>query len=386
MDVSATTTALPVTTLKKINIGSMTLESGRTLAEVELAVETSGTLSPTRDNVILVCHALTGDAAAVGTEENPGWWRGLIGPGRWIDTDEYYIVTMNVLGGCSGSTGPTSINPRTDKPYAADFPQVTIRDMVKAQYFGLRHMGISGVHAVIGGSMGGMQALEWAIMYPFFAKKIVPIAASLQFSPMGIAYNDIARQAIMNDPEWQDGYYNVGKGPKQGLSIARMVGMVTYRTEALFQERFARKLQHGQNVTDEDALFEVESYIQYQGEKLTKRFDANSYLRLLKSMDTHDIGRGRGGIVKALKRIRAEAFVVGIREDVLFPVTLQRDMHEQLTRLGLRSEWVEISSIYGHDAFLVDFDQWGERLRNFLQTGLASNESGPPVIPVECTG
>lgn len=356
----------PLTEQQTVNIGDLVLESGRWLNQVQIAVETSGNLSPTRDNVVLVCHALTGDERAVGSEENPGWWRGLVGPNCWIDTGRYFIVSTNVIGGCSGSTGPTSINPQTGRPYAAGFPQVTIRDMVKAQFRCLRQMGISSVHAVVGGSMGGMQALEWATMYPFFAKKIVTIAASAELSPMAIAYNDIGRQAITSDPDWQGGYYEPGRGPKRGLSIARMVGMVTYRTEQLFQERFGRNLQRSGEVTDPDSLFAVESYLRYQGDKLVNRFDANSYLYLLKSMDTHDIGRGRGGVTEALRRVEADVFIVGILEDTLFPVRLQRELHAQLVALNKRSVLKEVSSPYGHDAFLVAFDEWGEDLRAFL--------------------
>lgn len=364
---TVTTAVRTSATYDTVPIGDLQLESGTVLRDVRIAVETCGKLQPTRDNVILVCHALTGDARAVGTEENPGWWRGLMGPGCWIDTEHYFIVTMNVIGGCGGSTGPTSINPLTGRRYAVEFPAVTIRDMVKAQFRCLRQMGFSRVHAVIGGSMGGMQSLEWGVMYPFFARKIVTIAASSQLSPMAIAYNDIGRQAIQSDRNWRNGYYEPGEGPKDGLSIARMVGMVTYRTEMLFEERFGRKLQKAGEVTDPGALFEVESYLRYQGEKLVRRFDANSYLYLLKAMDTHDVGRGRGGVDEALKRIEADVFVVGIKEDMLFPIRLQRDLHRRLVRLGKRSELVEISSIYGHDAFLVSFDSWGERLREFLQ-------------------
>lgn len=217
--------------------------------------------------------------------------------------------------------------------------------------------------------MGGMQSLEWAIMYPRFAKKIVTIAASTELSPMAIAYNSIGRQAIQADPDWCHGYYEIGKGPKRGLAIARMVGMVTYRTEQLFQERFGRNLRRADDATDEDALFEVESYLNYQGEKLSGRFDANSYLYLLKSMDTHDIGRDRGGREEALKRIAADVFVVGVKEDTLFPVHLQRELHRQLVQLGKNSVLKEISSSFGHDAFLVAFDDWGEELRAFLKAG-----------------
>jgi len=352
-----------------VPIGPLDLECGRRLKQVEIAVETAGTLSDSRDNVILVCHALTGDAHAVGDAEHPGWWDGLIGPGGYIDTNRYFVITTNVLGGCAGSTGPSSIDPGTGRPYGTSFPVVTIRDMVRAQRRCLEKMGISKIAAVIGGSMGGMQVLEWGIMYPEAVERMIPIATSVALSPMGIAYNDIGRQAILADPEWKGGNYYPGPGPRRGLAIARMMGMITYRTETLFEKRFSRRIQDDGPITRLDSMFQVESYLRYQGEKLVRRFDANSYLYLLKAMDLHDIGRGRGGVERALSRIQSDVLVIGIREDILFPIREQRKIHALLQRLGKRSRLEEIQSHYGHDAFLVEFDLVGPPIRRFLGEG-----------------
>ena len=350
-----------------VPIGTLELECGRHLRHVEIAVETAGTLNETRDNVILVCHALTGDAHAVGDEDHPGWWDGLIGPGGYIDTNRYFVITTNVLGGCAGSTGPSSNDPDTGRPYGATFPVVTIRDMVRAQRRCLEEMGISKLAAVIGGSMGGMQALEWGILYPEMVGRLIPIATSVALSPMAIAYNDIGRQAILADPEWKGGNYYPGPGPQKGLAIARMMGMVTYRTDTLFEERFSRRIQDDGPITRLDSMFQVESYLRYHGEKLVRRFDANSYLYLLKAMDLHDIGRGRGGVERALSRIQADVLVIGIKEDILFPIREQRKIHASLQRLGKRSRLEEIQSRYGHDAFLIEFDRMGPPIRRFLE-------------------
>lgn|SRR5690606_13806438 len=350
-----------------VPIGPLDLECGRRLKQVEIAVETAGTLSDSRDNVILVCHALTGDAHAVGDAEHPGWWDGLIGPGGYIDTNRYFVITTNVLGGCAGSTGPSSINPETGRPYGSSFPVVTIRDMVRAQRRCLEEMGISRIAAVVGGSMGGMQVLEWGILYPEAVERLIPIATSVALSPMGIAYNDIGRQAILADPDWKGGDYYPGPGPRKGLAIARMMGMVTYRTGHLFEERFSRRIQDDGPIIRLDSLFQVESYLRYHGEKLVRRFDANSYLYLLKAMDLHDIGRGRGSVERALSRIQADVLVIGIREDILFPIREQRKIHALLQRLGKRSRLKEIESDYGHDAFLIEFDEVGPPIRRFLE-------------------
>lgn len=340
-----------------VNIGQFQLESGDRLQSVNIAVEMVGHLSPAKNNVILLCHALTGDTRAVGDSSRPGWWDGMAGPKGFIDTNCYAVLTMNVLGGCYGTTGPSSINPETGRPYGSLFPKITIRDMVRAQQQCLRQMGIEQLQAVIGGSMGGMLALEWAIMFPEQVKKCIPIATGTTLSPLSIAFNEIARQAIISDPLWKNGDYYPGPGPVNGLSIARMVGMVTYRTEELFAERFF----------GHDKGSEVESYLHYQGKKLVQRFDANTYLLFLHAMDTHDIGRGRGGVEESISQIQAEVFTVGITEDVYFPVRQQREIYQICLKKKKKASYLEFTSSYGHDAFLVEYDKFGHQIREFLE-------------------
>ncbi|SEM99996.1 homoserine O-acetyltransferase MetX [Lihuaxuella thermophila] len=345
-----------------VNIGEFRLESGERLPEVNIAVEIAGTISPGKNNVILLCHALTGDTRAVGDSTGPGWWDGMIGEDGFIDLHRFAVVTMNVLGGCGGSTGPSSNNPETGRPYGSRFPKVTIRDMVRAQQRCLHKLGINRVEAVIGGSMGGMLALEWAILFPKQVKKCIPIATGATLSSLSIAYNEIGRQAILTDPMWQGGDYYPGPGPVNGLAIARMIGMVTYRTEKLFEERFRMKR------ADNPVTLGVASYLHYQGKKLVNRFDANTYLLLLHAMDTHDIGRGRGGVERAIARIEAEMLTIGITEDLYFPVRQQRELHEVCLKNNKKSTYLEFGSPYGHDAFLIEFDKFGYQVREFLES------------------
>lgn len=346
-------------------LGTMTLESGIRLSNIEIAYETWGTLSPTKDNVILVCHALTGDQYAAG-DHPPGWWSNLIGPGRYVDTNRYFVICTNVLGGCSGSTGPASIQPETGRPYGLRFPTVTIRDMVKAQKLFLDQWGIDRLYAVIGGSVGGMQVLEWVVMYPDMMEKAIPMATASYLSPMAIAYNDVGRQSILADPDLMDGDYYPGPGPIKGFSIARMVGMITYRTQELYEARFGRELKEEHRITQFDSTFQVESYLRYQGEKLVSRFDANSYLYLLKAMDSHDIGRDRGGIEEALQAVKAKLFFIGIVDDLLYPVNHIRQLVTALKRIEKSVDLYELDSPFGHDAFLVEFDAIGPKVKTFL--------------------
>jgi homoserine O-acetyltransferase len=339
----------------KARLGDIPLESGEVLREVEVAYQTYGTYDPEKGNAVLVCHALTGDVYAAGDGEREGWWGGLIGPGKAIDTDKYFVICSNVLGGCYGTTGPASLSPETGKPYGSSFPVVTIRDMVRTQRLLLSYLGVTRLYAVIGGSMGGMQVYEWLLEYPDMLDIAIPIATCAQMSAVGIAYNDVGRQAICSDPEWKEGNYYPGEGPRQGLSIARMVGMLTYRTAELFEERFGRNLRDHVDNPLTGSVFEIESYLRYQGEKLVNRFDANSYLYLLKAMDTHDIGRDRGGLEQAVSRIKARVLAIGIMNDLIYPVDHQREMVTLMQKNGVEVEFHTISSKYGHDAFLVDF-------------------------------
>lgn len=341
--------------MNKVKLGEVPLESGEVLQEVEVAYQAYGTYDPDRGNAILVCHALTGDVFAATDEERQGWWDGLIGPGKPIDTNKYFVICSNVLGGCYGTTGPASINPRTNKPYGSSFPVVTVRDMVRTQRRLLAALGVDHLYAVIGGSMGGMQVYEWLVEYPDLLEIAIPIATCARMSAVGIAYNDVGRQAICSDPEWKDGDYYPGEGPRQGLSIARMVGMLTYRTTELFEERFGRNMRDQVDNQLTGSVFQIESYLRYQGEKLVNRFDANSYLHLMKAMDTHDIGNGRGGIAQAISRIKARVLAIGIQNDLIYPVDHQREMVELMQQHGINVEYHTIASKYGHDAFLVDF-------------------------------
>lgn len=345
----------------KINIGHLILENGTTLPEVELAYERAGKKGAP---VILVCHALTGSQFTVGTESEPGWWRGLIGHEESIDLNEYEIITFNVLGGCSGSTGPKSLNPETGKPYQYSFPQITIRDIVHSQYIALQELGIERVKAVIGGSLGGMQVLEWGLMYPAFAELLIPLAVTPYLSDYGIAFNVIGRNAIKLDPQWKGGFYSENDRIP-GLEVARMAGMVTYRTSSLFNQRFNRepKVSDGGLVQE----FQVESYLKYQGKKLAGRFDANSYLYLLQAMDSHDIGRNRQGWREALKRIQAKVILIGYTNDLLYPPEALKEMASVLQAAGKDASFWEVDTHFGHDGFLAEFDKWGEIIQSALR-------------------
>ncbi len=353
---------------------SFVLEGGGSLHEVEQAYEAWGELDATGSNAVLVCHALTGDSHAAGRAGPghlaPGWWDSLIGPGRALDTDRYHVVCANVLGGCQGSTGPASIDPATDKPYGSTFPVVTIRDMVRAQASLADALGIGRWRAVVGGSMGGMQALEWAVMYPDRVGALVVASSTAQASAQQIAWSLIGRTAIENDPLFRGGeYYDAepGDGPHRGLALARMTAQVTYRSDEVFTERFGRTLLRPMDFSL-DRLFDVEGYLEYHGAKLVHRFDANSYLRLNRAMDLHDLGRGRGGVDGALRRVRCPVLVASVDSDSLYPPVQQIELHEGLLAAGAASTWVDIDSPHGHDGFLIETAQLAPRLTEFLET------------------
>ncbi|WP_235989032.1 homoserine O-acetyltransferase MetX [Aquibacillus kalidii] len=347
-----------------INIGDLQLESGEIIQEAQLAYERVGSA---KNPTILICHALTGTQEAVGEKESPGYWAKLIKPGGYINLDDYQVLSFNVIGGCNGSTGPLSINPKTGKPYQSNFPFITVRDMVNAQYQALHKMKISHLKAIIGGSLGGMQVLEWGIMYPDKMDALFPIAVTPFLNDYAIAFNTIARLAIRQDPNWNGGNYSFDTKPEDGLSLARMVGMVTYRTSELFSERFGRE-QRGNNGTSHDEInYEVESYLDYQGEKLTKRFDANSYLYLLRAMDTHDVGRGRGGWKQALLSIKARLHAVTFAGDLLFPTKDLEDFVYMMKENKADASLDHVDTQFGHDGFLVEFEKWGHLLKYRLQ-------------------
>ena len=352
------------------------LEGGGVLHGIEIAYETWGNLHPDGSNAVLLCHAWTGDSHAAGRAEEghptPGWWEGLVGAGLAIDTDRYFVVCANVLGGCQGSTGPASDHPVDGRPYGSRFPVVTIRDMVRVQARLADHLGVRVWRAVVGGSMGGMQVLEWGATYPDRVRSLVPIATCAQSSAQQIAWGGIGRRAIRLDPAWRGGdYYDAapGEGPFQGLALARMVAQVTFRSDNVFTDRFGRDLAEA----DHDGFdlwqrYEVERYLDYHGDKLARRFDANSYLVISKAMDLHDLARGRGSLDAAARRLRVPVLSVGITTDVLYPLHQQRQIHEMVLAAGGRSEFVVIDSPHGHDGFLIELEALGAPLARFLDT------------------
>jgi homoserine O-acetyltransferase/O-succinyltransferase len=354
------------------------LDGGGTLHDLVIAYETWGELAPDASNAVLLCHAWTGDSHALGSvgpgHPTPGWWEGLVGPGRAIDTDRWFVVCSNVLGGCQGSTGPASAHPDDGRPYGSRFPVVTVRDMVRAQAKLTDHLGVREWHSVIGGSMGGMQVLEWAVMYPDRVRSIVPIATCLQSTAQQIAWGSIGRRAIRLDPRWRGGdYYDAepGDGPHEGLEVARMVAQVTFRSDNVFTDRFGRQFADPAppgGGFDLWQRFEVESYLDYHGDKLVRRFDANSYLVIGKAMDLHDIGRSRGGVEAALARVRVPSLSVGIWSDMLYPAYQQRHIADVLRGAGNESHYLEIDSPHGHDAFLINLDQLAEPISTLLDT------------------
>lgn len=352
------------------------LDSGIALSDVVVAYETWGTLDADGRNAILLCHAWTGDAHAAGPAGRghiePGWWDGMVGPGKPIDTDRYFVVCANVLGGCQGSTGPASPHPADGEPYGSRFPVITIRDMVRAQARLGEHLGIGQWLSVIGGSMGGMQALEWAVMYPRRVRSLVAVATCLQATAQQIAWGAIGRRSIRLDPRWRGGdYYDAepGDGPAEGLAIARMVAQVTFRSDNVFTDRFGRDFSGRAESGDILGLwqqFEVERYLEHHGHKIVRRFDANSYLAIGKAMDLHDVARGRGSLERAVARIQMPTMAVGIWSDMLYPSYQQRQIHEAVAANGVPSEYVEIDSPHGHDAFLIDGDQIAGTLERFI--------------------
>src|SRR4028119_1871182 len=321
-------------------IGSFEPELGGTLGDVTLAYETWGALNGRADNVVLLTHAPTGASPAAGGpsagHRRGGWWDPMVGPGRPIDTDQYFVVCSNVLGGCAGSTGPASLNPETGRPYGADFPVVTIRDMVRAQKRLLDGLAVRRLALVIGGSIGGQQALEWAVEFPDFVEKAAPVAATGSLGPQGVGMSEIGRRAIMADPNWQDGsYYGTGKIPEDGLAIARMAGMMTYQSAPGQWERFGRRPAGRPALFREfGGRFEIESYLHYQGRDLVGRFDANSSLYLTRATDLHDVAGGHHPDTEALSRVSADLLFVGITSDWLFPARRGRDTAEKARRAG----------------------------------------------------
>ena len=351
------------------------LEGGGVLSDVSMAFETWGELSPAADNAILICHALTGDSHAHGeagdAHATPGWWNGVIGPGCGIDTDRYFVVCVNSLGGCQGSTGPSSVDPETGAPYGSTFPTVTTRDIVRCQAAVADHLGVDSWLAVVGGSMGGMQVLEWGVMFPDRVRFIAPIATTLAASAQQVAWSAVGRTALALDPRFRGGdYYDAkpGDGPFAGLAIARAVAQITYRSAEVFDGRFARDLVDPRSVFGYWDRFQVESYLDYHGEKLVRRFDANTYLILNRTMDLHDLARDRGSMESAIRRLsHLPALTLSISSDVLYPTAQQTAIRDAIRAAGGRCDHHVIQSPDGHDGFLLAARQVGSHLAGFLR-------------------
>ncbi|MEX2451223.1 MAG: homoserine O-acetyltransferase [Rhodospirillales bacterium] len=349
------------------------LDCGAELSGFTVAYQTYGALNPDKSNAILVCHALTGDqyiAEPHPITDKPGWWKRMVGPGRPLDTDRFHIICANILGGCMGTTGPKETNPATGEPWALDFPVITIGDMVRAQAMLLDHLGIEQLFCAIGGSMGGMQVLEWAAKYPERIFSAVPIATTARHSAQNIAFHEVGRQAIMADPDWCNGaYQTVGKVPNRGLSIARMAAHITYLSDVALLQKFGRRLQDRDAVTyGFDADFQVESYLRHQGSTFVDRFDANSYLYITRAMDYFDLVGEYGGVLaNAFRNIRTRFCVFAFTSDWLYPTQESRQIVRALNAVAANVSFVEIDSDAGHDAFLLDEPEFEKLLVGFLE-------------------
>ena len=354
--------------------GKLLLESGASIGPITIAHETMGTLNDAGSNAILINHALSGDSHVAGyyseDDPKPGWWDTMVGPGKGIDTDKYFIICSNILGSCMGTTGPASVNSTTGEPYGLEFPVVTIGDMVKVQKALLGQLGISKLLSVIGGSIGGMQVLEWAISYPEMVVSAIPLATTTRHSALAIAFNEIGRQAIMSDPNFNKGDYYDAPGPDLGLALARMVGHVTYLSDEAMRSKFGRRLQDRETLSfDFDANFQVESYLRYQGSKFVQRFDANSFLYITKASDYYDIKHqhGNGSEVEAFAGVKAKIMVVSFTSDWLYPTYQSRDMVKAMKKNGLDVSFCEIEAKCGHDAFLLPNKRQSALISNFLE-------------------
>jgi homoserine O-acetyltransferase len=369
------------------------LDCGRALPAVRIAYETYGTLAPRRDNVILVCHALSGDAHAAGYSSRPaesgtrdgfaaeerdadrggslGWWDGMIGPGKAFDTERYFVVSTNLLGGCRGTTGPSTPNPATGRAFGSDFPVITVADMVRAQRAFLNELGIVRLAAIAGGSLGGMQALEWAVLYPDDVDAVVAIASTHALGPQGVAWNAIARNAITADPDWQGGHYHgTGRAPTGGMGVARMLGHMTYLSAVSLGTKFGRRLQFADDIRYvlTEPEFEVESYLTHQAEKFVKRFDANTYLYTSRALSYFDLARehGNGRLVDAVRGIRARTLLIAFSSDWLYPPGDSETLAAALREAGKDVELHVIEAPYGHDCFLLEEARQTPMIRHFL--------------------
>jgi homoserine O-acetyltransferase len=351
---------------------SLPLQRGGQFGPITVAFETWGKLNAEGDNAVLITHALTGNSHAYDNDHpddtKVAWWNPLIGHGRFFDTSRYFVICSNILGSCYGSTGPSSIDPNSGQAYGMRFPVITIRDMVETQRRLIEYLGVKQLHMVAGGSIGGQQALEWAVAYPELVENVIVVAATAALTAQAIAFSEVERQAILADPSWKGGNYLPGQGPQAGLAIARMLAMITYQSEEGMELRFARQPARKQNVptpsgfADLSERFDVESYLYYQGESLVKRFDANSYLYISRAMDMYDISEGYSSIEDALSRLRSKALFIGIRSDFLFPAARVRWLADQVRAAGGDAIYAELDSPHGHDAFLKEWQQMTDSL------------------------
>lgn len=353
------------------------LENGEKLGPITVAYETYGCLNDQRSNVILILHALSGDAHAAGFQkgdEKPGWWNDMIGPGKAFDTNQYYIICSNVLGGCKGTTGPSSINPKTGKKYGLDFPVISISDMVNVQKHLVEHLKIDRLLSVVGGSMGGMQALQWLTAYPDKLKSAVVIATAAKHSPQQIAFHEVGRQAIMADPHWKEGHYYGGSPPAKGLSVARMIGHITYMSEISMAEKFGKR-PGGEKPHKFSAGSEVEDYLSNRGDHFVKRFDANSYLYITRAIDSFDASRGRN-LYEVFKGIKAKVLALAFKSDWLYPASQSLGIVRACKLAGVDTTYCEIDSTYGHDAFLLEVEEETHLVKYFLQRVFLENGGG----------
>ena len=352
------------------NPTELILESGEKLELITLAYEAYGKLNQQKSNAILVLHALSGDAHAAGLhigDKHPGWWDTMIGPGKALDTTKYFVLCSNVLGGCKGSTGPESTNPKTGKPYGTEFPIITIQDMVNAQRRLIEHLEIDKLLTVVGGSMGGMQVLQWMVSYPDKILSAIPIATTMKHSPQQIAFNEVGRQAIMADNKWNSGDYYGRSPPDRGLAVARMVGHITYMSDVSMAEKFGRRRKNYGRPFKFGTDFEIEGYLRYRGNNFVKRFDANSYLYITKAIDYFNILNGKM-ISKIFKGLKAKVLVVAFKSDWLYPVYQSREIVKACKLAGIDTTYCEINSTYGHDAFLLEVKEETHLIKHFLRT------------------
>lgn len=363
----------------------LVLESGERLGPIRVAYETYGELSPKADNAIFICHALTGDAHVAGQHtpesKKKGWWDGLVGPGKTVDTNRYFVICANVLGGCQGTTGPSSVDPTTDKPFGLRFPFLTVGDIVEVHHALANSLGIEQLLAVIGGSLGGMQVLEWVARYPKSIRAAVCLASAARLSAQGIAFNAVGRRAIYADPNFQNGdYYQIAngsdgtrrfgeEGPRFGLALARMLAHITYLSELSIEHKFGRRLQHSDHLAyqlQRETEFQIESYLHYQGARFVERFDANSYLYLTRAMDYFDLASKYGSLEQALGRSEARFFVASYHTDWLFPLAQSREIVHSLVSARRHVTYLELESVFGHDSFLIEIEQLEKLLIPFL--------------------